>query len=264
MGPRRVEWRGLLDALYITLQLLLSHLRLVEFPEEVRSAERDVLLRELVLRFRHNMMHPLGNLMDAARRFEESFRQLLVTFERGIDEWKPDLMPNPIVNFLSYVAEEYRAEDEELGAAEDKGQLEDAVFPIVVKGTDRIEHFDRSILAEVFRNLMSNTARYALGKGLTRVEIDAGASGPLITYREIGGPGLPPAIVADPWRLHARDPREEESSGRGLFLAKKLMGIHGGDINYEKDDSGGCKFLVLLRKEGGKSNGQEPENHDRG
>ncbi|MEK6376015.1 MAG: ATP-binding protein [Acidobacteriota bacterium] len=265
MGPSRIESHDQLDALYITLQILLSHLRLAEFPEEVRLAERDVLLRQFVRRFRHNMMHPLGNLMDSARRFKDSFQQILVTFERGIDAWKPDLMPNPVKTFLNYLADEYRAE-ENLPTIEGAGEQEpdEDLFPIDVKGTDRIEHLDRSILAEVFRNLMTNTRRYALGKGLERVEIDVGDSGPLITYREKGGPGLPPEIAANPWRLHARDQSEAESSGQGLFLARKLMEIHGGDISYEQDAQGGCKFKVCLRKEGCENDGQTHENHDRG
>jgi signal transduction histidine kinase len=255
MGPKRLDSPRLLEALHIILQVLLTHLRLVEFPEEARLAERDVLLRQLVRRFRHNMMHPLGNLMDSARRFQESFQQLLVTFERGIEAWKPDLMPNPIVTFLNYIAEEFRSEVEAPepqieaagGRAKEEDEEEDDTFPIDVKGTDRIEHFDRSILAEVFRNLLVNTSRYALRKGLDRVVIDAGDSGTLITYREIGGPGLPPAIAADPWRLHSRDPGEAESSGQGLFLTKKLMEVHGGDIRYDRDNSGGNKFSISLR-----------------
>jgi signal transduction histidine kinase len=264
IAPRRIESRETLEAVHISLQMLLSHLRLIEFPEEGRLAERDVLLRQFVRRFRHNMMHPLGNLMDSARRFKDSFQQLLVTFERGIDAWKPDLTPNPLVTFLNYVADEFRAED---NLTRPEGQptpeSDDESFPIVVEGTDRIEHFDRSILAEVFRNLMTNTQRYALGKGLQRVEIDAGSKGVLILYREKGGPGLPPEIAADPWRLHPRDLSDPDSSGQGLFLAQKLMEIHGGDIRYERDPSGGCAFRLELRTKGPKDYEYEPENDDR-
>jgi K+-sensing histidine kinase KdpD len=244
-----------IDVLHFSTQMLLAHLRLAEFPEETRSAETEVLQRLLIRRFRHNLQHPIGTLMDAVRRFHESYKQMMITLERGIDAWKPDLMPNYIVKFLNYVAAEYRLEgaeasdeggDEAQEERQDKGVVR---FPIDIKGTERIERFDRSILAEVLRNLFTNTGRYAARKGLQKVVLDADREGPVIDYREAGGTGLPPDIAADPWRLHSRDPEVDTSTGQGLFLAKKLMQVHGGDIEYDKDYREGCRFKIYLRKE---------------
>jgi K+-sensing histidine kinase KdpD len=106
-------------------------------------------------------------------------------------------------------------------------------------------------VAEVLRNLLTNTGRYAVPAAtFRRVVIDVGSEGSPIQYIEEGGRGLPPAIAADPWRLHPRDASLEASSGQGLFMAKKLMQIHGGDLEYNlrtPNEPDGPGFVLWLK-----------------
>jgi signal transduction histidine kinase len=246
MGTRALSDEDLIEVLCLAAQMLLAQIRLAEFPEETGRAEKEVFQRQMIRRFRHNIMHPLGNLMDATARFKDAFDQILVVFERGVESWRPDLLPNYVVRFLKYVAEEFQSQ----GDAPSESPEEDRTvrFPIEVKGDERmVERFDRSIIGEVMRNLFTNTGRYAAGNGLTGVVVTAESDG-TIEYKELGGPGLPPAIASDPWRLHPRDPGLEASTGQGLFMSKRLMEVHGGDIQYDPTHKPGCMFKIYLRK----------------
>jgi K+-sensing histidine kinase KdpD len=244
-----------IEVLQISTQILLANLRLVEFPEEIQRAEKEVVQRQLVRRFRHNLLHPLGEVMDATRRFKESFEQILAVFDKGIESWKPDLMPNYVKKFLTYIAGEYNTKADSAGEEEDR-RISDSDetgrrFKVDVDGDEHVDRFDRTILAEVLGNLFTNTRRYAAPKpGFKGVRLTAGkAAGDQIVYEEIGGPGLPPGVAGDPWRLHPRDATVDASSGQGLFMAKRLMDIHGGKLSYEPSQFGGCCFKIDLRED---------------
>lgn len=109
---------------------------------------------------------------------------------------------------------------------------------------------DRSQLALVFQNLLSNAMKFCEGTPAITVtsRCDADAGLWVCAVRD-NGIGLPPQYSERVFqmfhRLHTR--AEYEGTGIGLALCKRIIERHGGRIWVESDGERGSTFLIELR-----------------
>ena len=107
--------------------------------------------------------------------------------------------------------------------------------------SDRFAIAPAGPLNQVFLNLLDNA-------------IKAGADNVWISVNEIdgwlriviadNGPGIPPAATSRIFDAFYTNRADGSGTGLGLFLSKKILMEHGGNIEYRDRDGGGAEFVV--------------------
>jgi signal transduction histidine kinase len=119
----------------------------------------------------------------------------------------------------------------------------------VLRGTYFVKG-DRSRLAQVVANLLTNAARYTEQRGA--IDVHAGAEGGTIVVRvRDTGRGIAPDLLPRVFDLFEQGPREIDRAqgglGLGLAIVKNLVVLHGGTVAAESAGHGkGSTFTVRL------------------
>ncbi|HKP30403.1 MAG TPA: ATP-binding protein, partial [Gemmatimonadales bacterium] len=105
-------------------------------------------------------------------------------------------------------------------------------------------------LAQVFANLLNNSAKYSAGKGHIRLATERHGDSVTITVSD-DGIGITPDALPHIWDMftQARPALNQSRSGLGigLSLVKGLIDLHGGSVTAESDGAGrGSTFSVTL------------------
>lgn len=105
---------------------------------------------------------------------------------------------------------------------------------------------DRSLLAEVVQNLVSNAVKFSRKGGTVRVS----SPGPGIIAVADDGVGIPPERLATLFRyeesISTRGTAGEAGTGFGLPLSYDLVKAHGGELAVESEPGKGSVFSVRL------------------
>jgi signal transduction histidine kinase len=109
---------------------------------------------------------------------------------------------------------------------------------------------DPTRLAQVFANLLDNSAKYTNRGGQIEIEVRTDDANVLVTVRD-NGIGIAPenlAFVFDMfWHLEPTHGRVPRGLGVGLTLVRRLVELHGGTIEAESEGSEkGSAFVVRL------------------
>ena len=103
----------------------------------------------------------------------------------------------------------------------------------------------RSRTEQVMVNLLMNAYAY----GGPNIRIEAAHTGPCTTIVvSDDGPGVPATVEHTLFDPFVRGHSETDGSGLGLAIARQLVCTMGGTIEYRRDDSGGARFVVQLRR----------------
>ncbi len=106
---------------------------------------------------------------------------------------------------------------------------------------------DATRLAQVLNNLLTNTDKYAPG---VEVEVSARMEGAAVVVRvRDHGPGIPPEHRAHLFERFFRVPGAKSmirGTGLGLYICRKIVEAHGGEIKVEDVDGGGACFAFSL------------------
>jgi signal transduction histidine kinase len=103
-------------------------------------------------------------------------------------------------------------------------------------------HADRLALEQIMGNLVGNALRYGAPPVIVRARA-------MDTYLRVSvedkGEGVPPELVP---RLFERFERGTvgEGSGLGLSIAQAYARAHGGDLIYDRAETGGARFELIL------------------
>jgi CheY-like chemotaxis protein len=105
-------------------------------------------------------------------------------------------------------------------------------------------------LAQVFANLLNNSAKYSAGKGHIRLAAERHGDSATVTVSD-DGIGITPDALPHIWDMftQARPALNQSRSGLGigLSLVKGLIDLHGGSVIAESDGAGrGSTFTVRL------------------
>jgi signal transduction histidine kinase len=120
--------------------------------------------------------------------------------------------------------------------------IDAAALPVYVQ-------IDRARLLQVFRNLLSNAAKYSpVG---APIELAATVQGSGVTFRVIDcGPGIPEEDIARLFqqftRLHRPVEEKVGGSGLGLYISRRIVEAHGGRIWAESEVGKGSVFAFTV------------------
>jgi two-component system, OmpR family, sensor histidine kinase KdpD len=266
-NPRRVllpEQSHLLGTFAGQIALALERARLAEVAEASSvAAERETLRNTLLASISHDLRTPLaviagagstlaqhGASLDAATRVqlarsvETKAREMselvsnvldLVRFESGQTALRRDwqTLDDLVGNALSAYAERLAAHPVELHLSAD-------LPPVWV---------DATLIVQVFTNLFDNIAKYTPAGTPMRVSAVADSSRELVRVTvDDEGPGLPPG---DPARLFDKFHRGSGEGavagvGLGLAICQAIVHAHGGDIEAQRREGGGARFVFTL------------------
>ncbi|QCK86100.1 DUF3369 domain-containing protein [Phreatobacter aquaticus] len=129
--------------------------------------------------------------------------------------------------------------------AERKGQT------LIYSGPESLAgRADPDRLREAIDNLVSNAIKYSPPGGRVVVALSSGESGHRLSVTD-SGPGLQPEdhdrLFGRFQRLSAKPTGGESSTGLGLFIARRIVELHGGCINAESHGAGkGATFSLSL------------------
>lgn len=112
-------------------------------------------------------------------------------------------------------------------------------------------HWDWFRVEQVLLNLLLNAVRYGNGKPI-QVSVHPVDSRVQIVVRD-HGLGIPPADQARIFQRFERAISENEvcGLGLGLYIAKTIVQLHGGEIHLKSDQGHGAEFTVILPLERG-------------
>jgi signal transduction histidine kinase/ActR/RegA family two-component response regulator len=104
-------------------------------------------------------------------------------------------------------------------------------------------------LAQVFANLLNNSAKYTREGGEISMSVTA-ENGMAVVCVKDNGEGIPPQMLKRVFNMFTQvntGSRAQGGLGIGLTLARTLVHLHGGTIEAFSDGEGkGCEFIVRL------------------
>jgi signal transduction histidine kinase/ActR/RegA family two-component response regulator len=117
-------------------------------------------------------------------------------------------------------------------------------------GTPLFVDVDATRIAQVFANLLNNSAKYSAPGSAIAVELFAEKDAVVVTVTD-NGVGIPPAMLGRVFEMFERVPRTsdgvQEGLGIGLTLARRLVELHGGSVTaHSAGLNQGSTFTVRL------------------
>ncbi len=113
-----------------------------------------------------------------------------------------------------------------------------------VTGESTIIDGDPLLLRRLLRNLLENARLH--GGGATDIRISGDVTHARIVIEDAGA-GVPPELRARIFEPFFRAPgATSNGAGLGLSIVRQIARVHGGDVAYERRDSGGSRFVVTL------------------
>lgn len=206
---------------------------------------------QLLLDVSHELRSPLTRLAVSAEfvadedlkasmrediiELEKKIRRLLLSSRLDTPYGVPRFENLDAVRFLETVAAKFIAEKPPIS-------IEESESPITVFA-------DPELLETVLRNLLENALRYSGGQELPVVaRAENTADGVVLSVRD-HGPGIDAASVLklfEPfYRADASRSAASGGFGIGLYLCKRIMDAHGGEITLSNAEGGGT--LAVLR-----------------
>ena len=184
-------------------------------------------------------LRTLEDIRDGAQELHRMVLDLLDIRRAEDGRLQPDLAPLDIRSLLEEL--ERTLQRRALGTDTDL-QLE-VVDAVTVSA-------DPELLRRVVQNLTDNCLKYASG-GRIRIGARADAAGPLLLTVEDDGPGVPPHLREQIFRMWAKAERDDsgrhrDSRGIGLHFCRLAVEAHGGRIGVEDSALGGARFCVEL------------------
>src|SRR6185295_2527298 len=108
---------------------------------------------------------------------------------------------------------------------------------------------DADRLAQLFRNLLENSARYTDGGGRLRVAARRDGAQVAIDFED-SAPGVPaaslPHLFERFYRVEGSRSRANGGAGLGLAICRNIAQAHGGDIAADPSALGGLRVRVTL------------------
>jgi signal transduction histidine kinase len=122
-------------------------------------------------------------------------------------------------------------------------------FRLENQAGDPVVYGNRTALAQLFNNLISNAVRYTPAGGSVRVALRP-AGGEVEVRVEDSGIGIDPEHLGHLFEDFFRAPNarsfSENGTGLGLSIVKQSVQMHGGTVRVESELGRGTRFIVTL------------------
>ena len=264
-NARRVllpEQSHLLETFASQVALALERARLAEVAEQSSlAAERETLRNTLLSSISHDLRTPLAVMAGAGSALAQHGPSLdeatRLELARSIENTARE-MSELVSNVLDLV----RLESGQVVLRRDWQTLDDLVGSALTRYQERLRAHrvetrlpadlpavwvDGTLIVQLFGNLFDNVAKYTPPG--TRVTVSAVPVGDLVQVAvEDNGPGLP---AGDPARLFEKFQRGSGEGavvgvGLGLAIAQAIVRAHGGEIEAQRREGGGARFVFTL------------------
>ncbi len=197
----------------------------------------------------------IGSMLEEAERLNRLIDSLLIVARADSGQMQLRFGSVPILQ----VAQEAATLLEVL--AEEKGQR------LAIEGDDSAQvRGDRTILRQVLVNLLDNAIKYSPVAGSVCVRVLGVENQAIAVEVEDTGRGIPAehrARVFDRfYRIDEGRSRETGGAGLGLAIAKWGAEAHGGRLELDCPESGGCLFRLILPALTGSKDGSRAGAHD--
>ncbi|MEG2309714.1 MAG: ATP-binding protein [Chryseobacterium sp.] len=109
---------------------------------------------------------------------------------------------------------------------------------------------DRTMLHQVFLNIINNAVKYSSDKEEPVIEIEGSEDGDAIIYRiKDNGIGIPEKEKHKMFKIFNRmdNARKFKGNGVGLSIVHRIMNRLGGNVDYESNNEGTC-FILTFQK----------------
>jgi PAS domain S-box-containing protein len=113
-------------------------------------------------------------------------------------------------------------------------------------------HGDKRRLRQILLNLATNAIKFTPGGGRVRISAALGAGGELLLTVEDTGAGIAEedqAAILEPFRQVRRGASDQEGTGLGLPLTRRLVELHGGTMQLRSTLGVGTIVVVRLPRE---------------
>jgi signal transduction histidine kinase len=117
---------------------------------------------------------------------------------------------------------------------------------VEVSGADVEASVDPLAFSVAVENLLRNAVEAGPTGAVVRVEVRQGDEIVQLVVED-EGPGVPPEMVG---RLFVPFASTKPSGGIGLALARRLVRLHGGELEYEPTSGPGARFVITIPREG--------------
>ena len=116
---------------------------------------------------------------------------------------------------------------------------------------DTVVRADRTRVLQALRNLLINAERYSDPGSLVELTVRPDEDVVIFTVTD-HGPGIPPAEVPRLFRRFSRLARSGDvpGTGLGLYIARRIVEAHGGQIWVESREGEGSAFSFTLPRDG--------------
>ncbi len=264
--PKVKQPEVLLGEALRNLEPLYERARLLENTDKQNAelARRNTVIRDLVYAFSHDIRTPLmANAVNMKQALEGAFGDLpedyKQTLQNGLSANKDLLdLADSLLLVARYESGEEAPQSEAVDVAtllrdvvsQQSSTAETRFIHISVDAPTTLTMLGRdNELKRMMQNLLANAVKFSPDGGgvevvLKRFDEDLSAQGLQLEVLDRGA-GIPNEQVA---RLFQRfsSGRAGGGIGLGLYLAKKIVESHGGNISYEPRPGGGSHFKVWL------------------
>ncbi len=266
-NARRVllpEQSHLLETFAGQIALALARAHLAEVAEQSSlAAERETLRNTLLASISHDLRTPLAVMAGAGSTLAEHGAHLdeatRVALARSV-ETKAREMSDLVSNVLELV----RLQSGQVVLRRDWQTLDDLVGSALGGYTERLAAHpvelrfapdlppvwvDATLIVQVFANLFDNIAKYTSPGTRVWVSAIAGADAEMVRVTlDDDGPGLP---AGNPARLFDKFQRGSGEGtvvgvGLGLAICQAIVRAHGGEIEAQRREGGGARFVFTL------------------
>jgi two-component system, OmpR family, sensor histidine kinase KdpD len=264
-NPRRVllpEQSHLLETFAGQIALAIERAHLAEVAEQASlAAERETLRNTLLASISHDLRTPLAVMAGAGSALAQKGASLdeptRVQLARSIETTAQE-MSEVVSNVLDLV----RFESGQAVLRRDWQTLDDLVGSALTRYRETLASrsveirlapelppvwVDATLIVQLFANLFDNIAKYTPPG--THAWVSAVPSGDFVQVSvEDDGPGLPPG---DPARLFDKFQRGSgegavAGAGLGLAICRAIVRAHGGEIEAQRREGGGARFVFTL------------------
>jgi two-component system sensor histidine kinase KdpD len=225
------------------------------------AAERETLRNTLLSSISHDLRTPLAVMAGAGSALAQHGATLdeatRVELARSIEATARE-MSELVSNVLDLV----RLESGQVALRRDWQTLDDLVGSALTRYQESLRSYkvetrlpaelppvwvDGTLVVQLFANLFDNITKYTPAG--TRVLVSAVPLGDFVQVAvEDDGPGLP---AGDPARLFEKFQRGQDEGpvigvGLGLAIAQAIVRAHGGEIEAQRREGGGARFVFTL------------------
>ena len=114
---------------------------------------------------------------------------------------------------------------------------------------------DPERLKQVFLNLLDNAMKHGGEGGKVDIKLDDDGSFVHITVRDYGH-GIPKGELPHVKEKFYKGSSKNRGTGIGLSVCDEIVTRHGGALNIENADGGGCLVTILLPQQNGENHGR--------